>query len=62
MNWLRIVDESMLAREVKPSSNMGSYKYFTVMVVTLKCFIQLFKAPCAINIVSGDVTEFQKCT
>ena len=61
MNHLRIMDESMLAREIKPGSNVGSYKYFTVTVVALKCVVQLFKALCVMYIVLGDVTEFQEC-
>ena len=52
----------MLAREIKPGSNAGSYKYFTVMVVALKHVIQLFKALCVMCIVLGDVTEFQERT
>ena len=55
------MDESMLVREIKPGSNVGSYKYFTVMVVVLKHIVQLFKAPCVMYIVLGDVTEFQEC-
>ena len=62
MNHLRIMDESMLAREIKPGSNAGSYKYFMVMVVALKRIIHLFKAPCVMYIASGNVTEFQECT
>lgn len=50
----------MLAREIKPGSNAGSYKYFTVMVVALKCIVQLFKALCVMYIALGDVTEFQE--
>ena len=60
MNCLRIMDESMLAREIKPGSNVGSYKYFMVTVVVLKHVIQLFKAPYVMYIASGDVTEFQE--
>ena len=60
MNRLRIMDESMLAREIKPGLNVGSYKYFMVTVVVLKHVVQLFKAPCVMYIASGDVTEFQE--
>ena len=52
----------MLAREIKPASNVGSYKYLMVMVVVLKHIVQLFKAPCVMYIALGDVTEFQECT
>ena len=52
----------MLAREIKPGLNMGSYKYFMVTVVALKHVVQLFKAPCVMYIALGDVTEFQEHT
>ena len=61
MNCLRVMDERMLAREVEPSSDACSYKYFAIVVVTLEGFIQLFKALRVMNIALGNVTKFQEC-
>ena len=51
-----------MAREVKYGENAGSYEYFTIVVVTLKGFMQFFEAVCVMNVVAGNVAEFRKCT
>ena len=61
MNCLRVMDEHVLAREAEPCSDVCSYKYFAIVVVTLEGFVQLFEALCVMNIAPGNVTKFQEC-
>ena len=54
------MDKSMLTGEIKPSLNSGSHKDFAMVVVALKGLIQFFEALCVVDIVMGNVTEFQE--
>ena len=54
------MDKSMLMGEIKPSPNSSSHEDFAMVVVALKGLIQFFEALCVIDIVMGNVTEFQE--
>ena len=60
MNCLSVMDKSMLMGEIKPSPNSSSHEDFAMVVVALKGLIQFFEALCVIDIVMGNVTEFQE--
>ena len=60
MNHLSIMDKSMLTGEIKPRLNSGSHEDFVMVVVALKGLVQFFEALCVMDIVMGNVTEFQE--
>ena len=60
MNCFEIMDMSMLVREVESSPNSGSEEDVMMVVVALKGFIQFCEAVHVVNIVVGNITEFQE--